>query len=57
MTEADEKCLLSLTESAAPDAVIGMTRIVSNAKGYGPWLPRERTWDNPDFDEKLIVEI
>lgn len=39
------------------DVVIGDTRVVSNAKGYGPWLPRERTWDNPDFNEKLIIEI
>ncbi len=39
------------------DAVIGETRVVSNAKGYGPWLPRERTWDNPNFNEKLIIEI
>ncbi|UGX94818.1 metallophosphoesterase [Bradyrhizobium barranii subsp. barranii] len=33
------------------------TRVVSNAKGYGPWLPRERAWDNQDFNEKLIIEI
>lgn len=49
------------------DAVIGgatdagtgeaATRVVSNAKGYGPWLPRERSWENRDFDEKLIIEI
>jgi predicted phosphodiesterase len=39
------------------DAAIGETRVVSNAKGYGPWLPRERTWDNPNFNEKLIIEI
>ena len=39
------------------DAVIGETRVVSNAKGYGPWPPRERAWDNPDFNEKLIIEI
>jgi predicted phosphodiesterase len=39
------------------DAVIGDTRVVSNAKGYGPWMPRERTWDNPDFNERFIIEI
>ncbi|QQO33167.1 metallophosphoesterase [Bradyrhizobium diazoefficiens] len=39
------------------DDVIGETRVVSNAKGYGPWLPRERAWDNPNFNEKLIIEI
>lgn len=39
------------------DGVIGETRVLSNAKGYGPWLPRERAWDNPDFNEKLIIEI
>ncbi|MCK1603466.1 metallophosphoesterase [Bradyrhizobium sp. 166] len=38
------------------DQVIGSTRLVSNAKGYGPW-PGQRTWDNPDFNEKLVIEI
>jgi hypothetical protein len=32
--------------------------IVSNAKGYGPWLPgRQRTSDNPNFDPNYIIEI
>lgn len=40
------------------DVVIGHTRIVSNAKGYGPWLPgRQRTWDNPKFDPHFVIEI
>ena len=40
------------------DVVIGHTRIVSNAKGYGPWLPaRQRTSDNPNFDPNYIIEI
>nr|WP_245003673.1 metallophosphoesterase [Bradyrhizobium liaoningense] len=39
------------------DAVIGDTRVVSNAKGYGPWLPQQRTWDNPRFDPNLVIEI
>jgi hypothetical protein len=34
------------------DTVIGSTRVVSNAKGYG--YP---SWDNAHFDSKLIIEI
>jgi predicted phosphodiesterase len=34
------------------DTVIGGTRVVSNAKGYG--YP---TWDNAHFDPKLIIKI
>jgi hypothetical protein len=36
--------------------ISGTTRVVSNAKGYGPWHKGE-TWENPDFDEHLIIEI
>jgi predicted phosphodiesterase len=39
------------------DTVIGATRVVSNAKGYGPWLPQQRAWDNRGFDPNLIIEI
>jgi len=39
------------------DAVIGETRLVSNAKGYGPWSPREKTWDNPHFDPRFTIEL
>jgi predicted phosphodiesterase len=40
------------------DGRLGCTRVVSNAKGYGPWMPgRERTWDNPNFNPNLIIEI
>jgi len=39
------------------DVTIGHTRIVSNAKGYGPWLPKHRNWDNPRFDPYFVVEI
>jgi predicted phosphodiesterase len=39
------------------DAVVGETRVVSNAKGYGPWPPRERTWENPAFDPHFVIEI
>jgi predicted phosphodiesterase len=39
------------------DTTIGWTRLVSNAKGYGPWAPRERTWDNPRFDPHFVIEI
>ncbi|MET3973021.1 metallophosphoesterase [Bradyrhizobium sp. S3.9.1] len=38
------------------DFTVGRTRIVSNAKGYGPWRPGER-WDNPNFDLNLVIEI
>lgn len=34
----------------------GATRVVSNAKGYGPWRANE-TWENRDFDPALIIEI
>jgi predicted phosphodiesterase len=33
------------------------TRIVSNAKGYGPWRPFESTWENESFNPNYIVEI
>jgi hypothetical protein len=39
------------------DAVIGATRVVSNAKGYGPWPGQQATWDNQNFNENLIIEI
>jgi predicted phosphodiesterase len=39
------------------DAVIGATRVVSNAKGYGPWPPREHAWDNPHFDPHYVIKI
>jgi len=39
------------------DITIGHTRIVSNPKGYGPWMPRERSWDNSHFDPQLVIEI
>ena len=39
------------------DIVIGATRVVSNAKGYGPWLPQQRAWDNQSFDPNLVIEI
>jgi predicted phosphodiesterase len=39
------------------DMTIGHTRIVSNAKGYGPWMPRERSWDNPHFNPKFVIQI
>lgn len=39
------------------DAMVGKTRLVSNAKGYGPWPPAELTWENPRFDSRLIIEI
>jgi predicted phosphodiesterase len=39
------------------DGIVGGTRLVTNQKGYGPWLPQERTWDNQAFDPLLTVEI
>ncbi|GAA0014939.1 metallophosphoesterase [Bradyrhizobium diazoefficiens] len=40
------------------DAVVGgSTRVLSNAKGYGPWPGQQATWDNQNFDEKLVIEI
>jgi Icc-related predicted phosphoesterase len=38
------------------DFTVGSTRMVSNAKGYGPWNVNE-TWDNSDFNPNFIVEI
>ncbi|MCS3445933.1 MULTISPECIES: metallophosphoesterase [Bradyrhizobium] len=40
------------------DAVIGeTTRVVSNAKGYGPWPGQMPAWDNADFDPNFVIEI
>lgn len=38
------------------DTRLGRTRMLSNAKGYGPGFGA-RTWDNPMFDPKLVIEI
>jgi len=35
---------------------VGTTRVVSNAKGYGPWTPAE-SWENTNFDPHFIIEI
>jgi predicted phosphodiesterase len=39
------------------DVTIGYTRVVSNAKGYGPWAPQHRAWDNSHFDPNFVIEI
>jgi predicted phosphodiesterase len=39
------------------DRLSGNTRIVSNAKGYGPLPPQMPVWDNPLFDVGLVIEI
>jgi Icc-related predicted phosphoesterase len=39
------------------DIMIGRTRVVSNPKGYGPWLPQSTSPDNAAFDPRFIVEI
>jgi predicted phosphodiesterase len=38
------------------DRMVGHTRLLSNAKGYGPWRA-DSTWENPHFDPTLTVEI
>lgn len=38
------------------DFRVGSTRVISNAKGYGPWRVGG-TWENPHFDPNLIVEV
>jgi Icc-related predicted phosphoesterase len=38
------------------DTTVGSTRVVSNAKGYGPWSRGERR-ENPHFDPNFTVEI
>lgn len=38
------------------DFFAGATRVVSNAKGYGPWRANEK-WENPKFNPTFIVEI
>ena len=39
------------------DVTIGHTRVVSNAKGYGPWAPQHLAWDNSHFDPNFVIEI
>ncbi|HEY2526770.1 MAG TPA: metallophosphoesterase [Xanthobacteraceae bacterium] len=40
------------------DRTIGAARIVSNAKGYGPYPPMGLpTWDNPDFDPHFVIDV
>lgn len=39
------------------DVVIARTRIVTNAKGYGPWMPERPFPDNPAFDPRLTVSV
>lgn len=38
------------------DFVVGSTRVVSNAKGYGPWTVGE-PWENASFDQHFVIEI
>ena len=54
---ADGKNALFGHMHESEDAVMRCTRVVSNAKGYGPWLPNCRTWDNPNFDPNFVIEI
>ena len=39
------------------DRMSGHTRIVRNAKGYGPLPPELPVWDNQAFDVRLVIEI
>jgi hypothetical protein len=39
------------------DRIIGSTRVVSNPKGYGPYTPRQRDWENRKFNPQLTIEI
>jgi Icc-related predicted phosphoesterase len=39
------------------DRVAAGVRMVTNQKGYGPWAPKEPTWDNRDFDPNFVIEI
>jgi hypothetical protein len=38
------------------DMHLGNTRMISNAKGYGP-MPGRLTWDNSSFDPMFTLEI
>lgn len=38
------------------DFMVGSTRMVSNAKGYGP-MRSDETWDNAGFDPNYVIEI
>lgn len=38
------------------NTMVGRTRVVSNAKGYGPWSAGE-TFENPGFDAGFVIEI
>lgn len=38
------------------DSQVGATRLVSNAKGYGPGYG-SATWDNPMFNPQLVIEV
>lgn len=38
------------------DSLVGRTRVVSNAKGYGPGYGAA-TWDNPMFNPLLVIEV
>lgn len=35
----------------------GYHRLVSNAKGYGPWPGMQRAADNPNFDPNYVITI
>lgn len=39
------------------DRVLGSTRLVSNPKGYGPFMPRCREWENSSFSPTFTFEV
>ena len=48
-----EGVLVSARRQGSPITVT----VVSNAKGRGPWLPGETSWENKNFDQNFVVEI
>jgi hypothetical protein len=51
-------CGCTATPTRSDDTRIGRTRIVSNAKGYGPHPAlRRATWENPSFDPNFTVDV
>jgi hypothetical protein len=55
LTPAD--CWIFGHTHESEDVQIGWTRLVSNAKGYGPWSKAEPTYDNVRFDPALTIRI
>src|ERR1700738_1337168 len=39
------------------DVTIGYTRVVSNGKGYVPWLPQQGAWDTAGSHPNFVIDI